>query len=247
VGERSTNKLASACCGRGVRAHILVVGQQSELADRVQNSLSSDRLRLSIFRRLDNVEQLLADDRPDLVIGMLLSHYSLLHLCGTLRANRRTRSITILILAGEGYSRTQLLEAFNAGADDCLVVPFSLAEMLARVNALLRRTIQSEGSGLLSFGELELDRAGHRVLRGKTLVHLTAREFALLEALLERPGHVLSRAQLQKAGWARAAPANERNVDAVIARINKALRRNKRHRLIQAVRGEGYVLGPAKP
>ena len=225
-----------------VRAHILVVGQQSELADRVQSSLSSDRLRLSIFDHLDKAEQLLANERPDLIIALLLSHYSLLHLCRTLRANRRTRSTAIMTLAGEGYSTKQLLEAFNAGADDCLVVPFSLAEMLARVNALLRRTIQSQTSEVLSFGDLELDRAGRRVRRGERVVHLAAREFALLEALLEKPGQVLSRAQLQQAGWGRAAPASERNVDTVIARINKALGGSKRQRLVQAVRGEGYAV-----
>ena len=137
-----------------MRAHVLVVAQQSELADRVQSNLSSDRLRLSIFDGLEKAEQLLANERPDLVIGMLLSHHSLLHLCRSLRAKRRTRSIAILVLAGEGYNPTQLLEAFNAGADDCLVVPFSLAKMLARVNALLRRTIQSDTSGILSFGDL---------------------------------------------------------------------------------------------
>jgi hypothetical protein len=104
-----------------------------------------------------------------------------------------------MALAGEGYSPTQLLEAFNAGADDCLVVPFSLAEMLARVNALLRRTIPSQASVVLSSADVELDRAERRVRCDKKPVHLTARQFALLEFLLERPGHVLSRAQLQKA------------------------------------------------
>jgi two-component system, OmpR family, phosphate regulon response regulator PhoB len=109
--------------------------------------------------------------------------------------------------------------------------------MLARVNALLRRTIQSQASEVLRFGDLELDRAERRVRRGKRAIHFTAREFALLEALLERPGRVLSRPQLQIAGWGRAAPANERNVDTVIGRINKALGSTKRRRLIQAVRG----------
>jgi two-component system, OmpR family, phosphate regulon response regulator PhoB len=229
-----------------VRAHILVVGQQSELADRVQSSLGSDRFRISIFNRLDKAERLLADEGADLVIGMLLSHNSLLHLCRSLNANRRTRSTAILVLADEGYKPSQVLEAFNAGADDCLVAPFPLAEMLARVNALLRRTMQSDPSDLLSFSDLELDRAERRVRRGKTVVHLSAREFVLLEAFLERPGHILSRAQLQQAGWGGTAPADERNVDAAIARINKALGGNQITRLIRAVRGLGYVLGPSK-
>jgi len=125
-------------------------------------------------------------------------------------------------------------------------VPFSLPEMLARVNALLRRTIQSGSSGVLSFGDVVVDRSERRVRRGKRVIHLAAREFALLEALLERPGHVLWRSQLQKAGWGRAAPANERNVDSVIGRINKALGSAKRTCLIQAVRGAGYVIGPPK-
>ena len=232
-----------------VRAHILVVRQQSELADLVQSSLSSDRLRLSIFDHLDKAQQLLANERPDLIIALLLSHYSLLHLCRTLRTNGVTSSTAIMVLAGEGYSAKQLLEAFNAGADDCLVVPFSLAEMVARVNALLRRAIRSGAStdtDVLRFGDLELDRAGRRVRRGRKMIHLGPREFFVLEALMERPGHILSRAQLMKAGWRRAAPANERSVDAVVGRTNKALGGIEGQRLIQAVRGEGYVLRPNK-
>jgi two-component system, OmpR family, phosphate regulon response regulator PhoB len=226
-----------------VREHIFVVGQQCELAERVQLTLNSDQARLSILDRLDRAEQLLTNERPDLILALLLSHHSLLHLCQSLRANRRTRSIAIMALAREGYSGAQLLEAFDAGADDCLVVPFSLAEMLARVNALLRRANQSHASEVLRVGNLELDRAERQVRHGDRTVHLASREFALLEALIVRPGRILSRAQLQHAGWGRAAPGSERSVDAVIARINKALGRAKRFRLIQAVRGEGYVLG----
>lgn len=145
-----------------------------------------------------------------------------------------------MVLAGEGCSPEQLLETFNAGADDCLVAPFWLPEMLARVNALLRRTIEWGEDDILSYGDLELDRAKRRVRRGKRTVLLAIREFTLLEALMERPGHVLSRTQLQQAGWGRQASANERNVDAVIGRLNKKLGSDLR--LVQAVRGEGYVL-----
>jgi two-component system phosphate regulon response regulator PhoB len=228
-----------------VPAHILVIGAQSELADRVHESLKAQRLRLSISSR--DAAEVLAYDGADLVIGLALSHFSLLHLCQTLRADRRTRSISILALANEGYGQAQVLEAFQAGVDDCLVAPFALGEMLARVGSLLRRTAPADGSTkVLTFDDLELDRVDRRVKCGTKSVHLSPREFGILEALMEKPLQVRSRAQLQHAGWGRAAPENERNVDAVIGRINKALGSPQRAHRIRSVRGVGYMLGPPK-
>jgi DNA-binding response OmpR family regulator len=118
--------------------HILVIGQQPELADRVQSSLGPERLRVSIFDRFDQAQSFLAEERPDLVICMLLSHFSLLHVCVTMKADRQLRCIPIMALANKGTSATQVAEALNAGADDCLVTPFhfprcSLASTLCYV------------------------------------------------------------------------------------------------------------------
>jgi len=225
-------------------AHILVIGKQSGLADRVQNALGSERLQVSRFDRFDLARSFLAEDHPDLIIAVLLSHVSLLHVCLNIRADTRLRSIPLFVLANKGTSSVQVVEVLNAGADDCLVLPFSFPEMLMRCKALLRRRIQPcSPTDVLNLEDMQLDRVERAVKYGGRVIRLGTREFNVLVALMERPGRVHSRPQLQKAGWGRFAPENERNVDAIVGRINKALAQANRPHLIRAIRGLGYVLG----
>jgi len=224
-------------------AHILAIGLQSELADRVQNDLGSERLRVSRFDRFDLAQSFLTEERPDLIISILLSHFPLLHVCLSVRADRRLHSIPIVALANKGTSSVQVAEVLNAGGDDCLVSPFSFPEMLLRIKVLLSRRIQpSTSTDVLNFEDLELDRVERRLKSEGRVIRLGTREFNVLLALMERPGRVHSRIQLQKAGWGRSAPEDERNVDAIVGRINKALAQVGRP-LIRSIRGLGYVLG----
>ena len=121
--------------------------------------------------------------------------------------------------------------------------PFSLPELMARVKALLRRAAPARIAEVLEVGDITLDRAAHRVIRGKREVRLGPTEFRLLEFFMQSPGRVLSRGQLLDGVWGRDAYVDERTVDVHIGRLRKALVRHKEVDPIRTVRGAGYAFG----
>src|SRR5690606_8079299 len=128
------------------------------------------------------------------------------------------------------------------GADDYVVKPFSVPELLARVRALLRRASPERVAEVLGFGDIVLDRATRRVTRGGRPIPLGPTEFRLLEFLLERPGRVFTRAQLLDGVWGNDAFIDERTVDVHVGRLRKALNRPGEADPIRTVRGSGYAL-----
>jgi two-component system phosphate regulon response regulator PhoB len=134
------------------------------------------------------------------------------------------------------------IRGLSTGADDYVVKPFSLPELMARVKAILRRAAPNRLSDVLTVGDIELDRAAHKVMRGMREVRLGPTEFRLLEFLMESSGRVLSRSQLLDGVWGRDAFVDERTVDVHIGRLRKALIRGKERDPIRTVRGAGYAL-----
>jgi two-component system phosphate regulon response regulator PhoB len=148
----------------------------------------------------------------------------------------------MLTARGEEAERVQ---GFSAGADDYVVKPFSVAELMARVHGLLRRSRPEPAAGFLVMGDIALDRANQRVRRGSREVHPSPIEFRLLEFFLERPGRVLSRAQLLDSVWGEVIEVDDRTFDVHIGCLRKALSRARDRDPIRTVRGVGYSFDDA--
>jgi two-component system phosphate regulon response regulator PhoB len=133
------------------------------------------------------------------------------------------------------------VRGLSVGADDYVVKPFSVPELMARVRALLRRTRPERIADHLYAGDIDLDRETRRVRRGQRDIHLDPTEFRLLEYLLEKPGRVFSRAQLLDRIWGQTAEVDERTVDVHVGRLRKRLSKGRERDPIRTVRNVGYA------
>jgi two-component system phosphate regulon response regulator PhoB len=157
-----------------------------------------------------------------------------------LRAGSATRSIPILMLTARAEEADRI-RGLTTGADDYVVKPFSLPELMARIRVILRRSRPERLADVLKIGQIELDRKAHRVTRSNREVRLGPTEFRLLEFFMESPGRVLSRAQLLDGVWGRDVYVDERTVDVHVGRLRKALIRGKESDPIRTVRTAGYA------
>ena len=132
------------------------------------------------------------------------------------------------------------MRGLATGADDYIVKPFSIPELLARIKALLRRSKPDHVAALLAAGDIELDRETHRVRRAGRELHLGPTEFRLLEFLMQSPGRVFSREQMLDSVWGHDVYIDERTVDVHIGRLRKVLNRPRQPDPIRTVRGAGY-------
>ena len=162
-----------------------------------------------------------------------------LEICTRLRAEEATRMLPIIMLSARGEEFLRL-RGFSAGADDFVVKPFSMRELIERVRALLRRSRFAVADHLLTRGDLQLDPQTRRVRRGMREVHLRPTEFRLLECLLERPGSMFSRQHLLERVWGPSVDITDRAVDVHIGRLRKALSTGRERDPIVSVRGAGY-------
>jgi two-component system, OmpR family, phosphate regulon response regulator PhoB len=201
-------------------------------------SLEAEGFSAEVCERGDEAELRLAERSPDLVIlDWIVRGVSGLELCRRMRARENTRDIPIIMLTARG-EESDRVRGLSAGADDYMVKPFSVPELLARVKALLRRSNPKRIATQLSAGELVLDRETLRVRRGRRVVHLAPTQFRLLEFLLERPGRVYSRSQRLDSAWGQSVEI-ESTVDVHIGRLRKALSRGRERDPIRTVRGIG--------
>jgi two-component system, OmpR family, phosphate regulon response regulator PhoB len=135
----------------------------------------------------------------------------------------------------------QRVEGFDAGADDYLVKPFSVPELLARIKTILRRVNPDAVAEQLKAGDLVLDRKTRRVNRGPRDINLSPTEFRLLEQLMKNPGRVYSRSQLLDTVWGRDAFVDERTVDVHVGRLRKSLSRGRETDPVRTIRAMGYA------
>ena len=220
---------------------ILIVEDESDLSLLLGYNLEAEGYVVENVERGDEAELRLAENAPDLVIlDWMLPGVSGLEICRRLRARESTRTLPVIMVTARG-EEAERVRGLSVGADDYVVKPFSVPELLARVRALLRRSRPERIAERLYAGDLDLDRETRRVRRGVRDIHLGPTEFRLLEYLLEKPGRVFSRAQLLDGVWGQAAEIDERTVDAHVGRLRKALSRGRERDPIRTVRGTGYA------
>jgi two-component system phosphate regulon response regulator PhoB len=222
--------------------NILIVEDEEPLTLLLRYNLESEGYAVESVGRGDEAETRLRESVPDLVIlDWMLPGLSGIELCRRLRARPETERMPVLMLTARG-EETERVRGLATGADDYVVKPFSVPELIARVRALLRRAKPDHIATLLRAGDIELDRETKRVYRAGRELHLGPTEFRLLEFLMQSPGRVFTREQLLDGVWGQDVYIDERTVDVHVGRMRKSLNRGYSNDPIRTVRGAGYAL-----
>ncbi|HEY6102673.1 MAG TPA: response regulator transcription factor [bacterium] len=224
--------------------HILVVEDDQRLARLLQRVLTEERHAVDTAHSGGRGLDLALSGGYDLIIlDLMLPDRGGVDVCRTLRAE--DVDVPILMLTARGAVEDRV-GGLNAGADDYLVKPFAMAELLARVNALLRRRDRALDGGMtLTVDGLSMDLLRREVRRDDRVIELTPKEFALLEYLMRNPGLALSRTQIIDHVWRYDIDAVSNVVDIYIHYLRDKIDRGARKPLIKTVRGVGYKLAEA--
>ena len=222
-------------------ATILIVEDEEPLSLLLRYNLESEGYAVEACARGDEAEIRLQESLPDLLLlDWMLPGLSGIELCRRLRARAQSKTLPIVMLTARG-EEGERIRGLSTGADDYVVKPFSVPELMARVRALLRRAKPEVVSTILQAGDLELDRETHRVRRSGREIHLGPTEFRLLEFLMQAPGRVFTREQLLDGVWGHDVYVDERTVDVHVGRLRKSINRGKARDPIRTVRGAGYA------
>lgn len=221
--------------------NVLVVDDDRSIRDALERGLRLEGFEVMAVATGEEALALADSDRPDLVVlDVGLAGIDGVEVVRRIRAAANDVPICILSARVEVGDRVIGLEA---GADDYLVKPFVLEELVARLNALLRRRPETDAP-VLTAGELRVDGARRRVQRGIREMELTKREFHLLETLIRNQGIVLSRERLLELVWGYDFEVNTNVVDVFVGYLRRKLEEGGESRLIHTVRGIGFVLRP---
>ncbi len=220
-------------------SHILVVEDEAKLAQFIELELKYEDYQVTVAT--DGLAGLAAarECHPDLILlDWMLPGISGLEICRRLRLTGDKVPIILLTAKDEVSDR---VAGLDSGADDYIVKPFSIEELLARIRAHLRRT-QEEETDLLQFADLRLNRSTREVYRDNRSIELTAKEFDLLEYQISHPRQVLTRDQILERVWGYDFMGDSNIIEVYIRYLRLKLEANNEKRLIQTVRGVGYVL-----
>jgi two-component system OmpR family response regulator len=218
---------------------VLVVEDEPRMASVVRRSLAKEGLAADVAQEGESALSMAAAvDYDAIVLDVMLPGLSGFETCRLLR--ERGVWAPVLMLTARDSVRDRV-QGLDSGADDYLVKPFALAELHARLRSLARR-VRQERPAVLRVGDLTLDPAGRRSWRGDVQVDLSAKEFALLETLMRRPGEVLDRLVLVEHGWDHAYELRSNVVDVYVRRLREKVDRPFGRNSIETVRGVGYRL-----
>ena len=191
----------------------------------------------------DDALILVYENMPDaIVLDWMLPRTSGIEVCRRLKQKPDTRAIPIIMLSARA-EEVDRVRGLETGADDYVVKPYSVVELMARIRSQLRRTRAAAIGERLKFGDIELDAETHKVYRADQPLKLGPTEFRLLSTFMEKPGRVWTRDQLLDRVWGRDIYVDTRTVDVHIGRLRKALCMHGGPDPLRTVRGAGYALG----
>ena len=225
-----------------MKGRLLLVEDDPALTDLVQWHFEREDFEVEHTSDGENALLLARENPPDIILlDWMIEGISGIEVCRRIRRSPETANVPIIMLTGRG-DEADRVRGLETGADDYVTKPFSPRELISRVRAVLRRVRPALAGEHLSFADLEMDIASHKVKRGGRAVPLGPTEFRLLRHFLEHPGRVFSRERLLDAVWGRDKDLEVRTVDVHIRRLRQSINAGGKPELIRTVRSAGYAL-----
>ncbi len=225
------------------RPLVLLVEDEPAQREVLAYNLEAEGFEVAQASNGEEALEAVADTPPDLILlDWMMPHVSGLEVCRRLKLRPETRNIPVIMLSARS-EEVDKVRGLETGADDYVIKPYSVVELMARLKAHLRRVRPSTIGVVLEWGDIRLDPETHRVTRGASQLKLGPTEFRLLATFLEKPGRVFSRDQLLDRVWGRDIYVDTRTVDVHIGRLRKALMAQGGDDPLRTVRGAGYALG----
>ncbi len=222
---------------------VLVVEDEPAQREVLSYNLAAEGFRVCQAENGDDALLLVDEDTPDvIVLDWMMPNLSGIEVCRRLKTRPATRSIPIIMLSARS-EEVDRVRGLETGADDYVIKPYSVVELMARVRAQLRRSRPSTVGVQLEFEDIVLDGETHKVTRDGNTIKLGPTEFRLLRNFMEKPARVWSREQLLDRVWGRDIYVDSRTVDVHVGRLRKALMQHGGGDPVRTVRGADYALG----
>ncbi|MEY8828318.1 phosphate regulon transcriptional regulator PhoB [Sedimentitalea sp. XS_ASV28] len=222
---------------------VLVVEDEPAQREVLSYNLAAEGFRVCQAENGDEALLVVDEDTPDvIVLDWMMPNLSGIEVCRRLKTRQATRAIPIIMLSARS-EEVDKVRGLETGADDYVIKPYSVVELMARVRAQLRRSRPSAVGMQLEFDDILLDGETHKVSRSGKPIKLGPTEFRLLRNFMEKPARVWSREQLLDRVWGRDIYVDTRTVDVHVGRLRKALMQHGGDDPVRTVRGAGYALG----
>ncbi|AHD00712.1 phosphate regulon transcriptional regulator PhoB [Leisingera methylohalidivorans] len=222
---------------------VLVVEDEMAQREVLAYNLEADGFRVLRAEHGEEALLVVEEDTPDIIIlDWMMPNLSGIEVCRRLKTRAETRNIPVIMLSARS-EEVDKVRGLETGADDYVVKPYSVVELMARVRTQLRRVRPSTVGVRLEYDDIVLDAETHKVSRSEHPLKLGPTEFRLLSTFMEKPGRVWSREQLLDRVWGRDIYVDTRTVDVHIGRLRKALTQHGGSDPVRTVRGAGYALG----
>ncbi len=225
-----------------MKANLFIVEDEMPIVTLLKYNLEKEGHKVNYALNGEDAIRSIKDQNPDLILlDWMLPDISGIEVCRNLKRINLLKNIPIIMLTAKGEEEDKL-KGFKTGADDYVTKPFSQKELIARVNALLKRAKPNAVEDVVIFEDLKVDRAQKRVFRGEKEVELGPTEFKLIDFLIKNPKRVYSREQILNNVWGDNVYVESRTIDVHIRRVRKAINIDGKKDLIRTVRSSGYSL-----